>query len=334
MSSKTCFAILNTDQASLQLITAIGLFQCRVDDYHADMNDTPPVDVDLRLVRYFVTVADHRHFGRAATALRVAQPSLSRQIRRLEQQLGARLLDRTPQGSRLTEAGEVFLPAAKALLRSAARAAAETRAAAQPSRITIGYTLGLIVTPAVLAMRREHPDADVQVMHLAWDKARNALLDHQVDAVVTRLPFPTDQLHVTVLYEEPRVLVVPLTHRLAGKESITLDDIADEPMPRIRDSDPAWSAFWRVDPRPDGRRAPDGPFIDALEDKFEVIAAGQAVAITAGGSQISALRPDLTTIPLEGVEPSHVVVACRADDRSRLVAAFRKLAGSHMTAPA
>ena len=223
------------------------------------MNDTPPVDVDLRLVRYFVTVADHRHFGRAATALRVAQPSLSRQIRLLEQQLGARLRDRTPQGSRLTEAGEVFLPAAKALLRSAARAAAETRAAAQPSRITIGYTAGLIVTPVVLEMRREHPDADVQVMHLACDKARNALLDHRVDAVVTRLPFPTDQLHVTVLYEEPLVFVVPLTHRLAGKESITLDDIADEPMPRIRDSDPAWSAFWRVDPRPDGRRAPGGP---------------------------------------------------------------------------
>jgi len=138
---------------------------------------------------------------------------------------------------------------------------------------------------------------------------------------------------VTVLYDEPRVLVVPLTHRLAGKESITLDDIADEPMPRIRDSDPAWSAFWRVDPRPDGRRAPDGPFIDAIEDKFEVIAAGQAVAITAIPHGTT-FRPDLTTIPLEGVEPSHVVVACRADDRSRLVAAFRKLAGAHLAAPA
>src|SRR5258708_30035215 len=131
------------------------------------MPDSPqPADLDLRLVRYFTVVADHRHFARAAEALRIAQPSLSRQIRRLEQQLGARLLDRTPQGSRLTEAGEVFLPAARALLRSAARAASETRAAAQPSRITIGYTVGLIVTPAVLAMRREHPDADVQVMHL------------------------------------------------------------------------------------------------------------------------------------------------------------------------
>lgn len=295
------------------------------------MDDTS-ADLDLRLVRYFVVVADHRHFGRAASALRVAQPSLSRQIRRLEQQLGARLLDRTPQGTQLTEAGEVFLASAKSLLRSAGRAAAQTRAAAQPSRITVGYTAGLIITPAVREMRRQHPDADVNAVHLDWNEARQSLLDHRVDAVVTRLPFPTDQLHVTILYDEPRVLIVPRDHRLAGKESITVDDIADEPMPQIRDSDPAWSAFWRIDPRPDGRRAPGGPFIEALEDKFEVIAAGQAVAISAG-SHISALRPDLTTIPLEGVEPCHVVVACRADDRSRLVAAFRKLAEQHLTAP-
>jgi DNA-binding transcriptional LysR family regulator len=294
--------------------------------------EDPSADLDLRLVRYFVVVADHRHFGRAATALRVAQPSLSRQIRRLEQQLGARLLDRTPQGTQLTDAGEAFLPSAKALLRSAVRAAAQTRAAAQPSRITVGYTAGLIITPAVREMRRQHPDAEVNAIHLDWTEARQSLLDHRVDAVVTRLPFPTDQLHVTILYDEPRVLIVPQDHRLAGKESITIDDIADEPMPQIRDSDPAWNAFWRIDPRPDGRRAPGGPFIEAIEDKFEVIAAGQAVAISAG-SHISALRPDLTTIPLEGVEPCHVVVACRADDRSRLVAAFRKLAEQHLTAP-
>jgi DNA-binding transcriptional LysR family regulator len=89
---------------------------------------SPPVDLDLRLVRYFVVVAEQRHFGRAAATLRVAQPSLSRQIHRLEQQLGARLLDRTPRGSRLTEAGEVFLPRAKALLRAAAQAAAQASA--------------------------------------------------------------------------------------------------------------------------------------------------------------------------------------------------------------
>src|SRR5271163_2644512 len=126
---------------------------------------SPAIDLDLRLVGYFVVVAEQRHFGRAATALRIAQPSLSRQIRRLEQQLGVRLLDRTSQGTQVTEAGEVFLPRAKALLRSAAQAAAQARAAAQPSRIAIGYTSGLIVTLAVRELRREHPDANVQALH-------------------------------------------------------------------------------------------------------------------------------------------------------------------------
>jgi DNA-binding transcriptional LysR family regulator len=296
------------------------------------MQEQPQVDLDLRLVRYFTVVADHQHFGRAATALHLAQPSLSRQIRRLEQQVGARLLDRTPRGTRLTEAGEVFLPRARALLRSAAQAAAASQAAAQPSRITIGYTPGIIVTPAVRLLRREHPDADVQSLHLEWHEPRAALLDHRVDAAVTRLPISTDGLHVTILYDEPRLVLVPLDHRLAGKESVTLDDIADEPMPRM--PDPVWNAYWRIDPRPDGSPAPAGPFVEALEDKTELIAAGQAVAIIPAGAHGSSVRPDLTTIPLHGVEPSHVVLATRAGDRSRLVAAFRKAAQDCLTGPA
>jgi DNA-binding transcriptional LysR family regulator len=293
----------------------------------SDLPPPPPADLDLRLVRHFTVVARHLHFGRAAAELHLAQPYLSRQIRRLEEQLGARLLDRAPQGTRLTEAGEVFLPGARALLRSASQTAARTRAAAQPSRITIGYTSGLIVTPAVRELRHRHPDADVQTLHLAWDEPRAALLDHRVDAAVTRLPFPTGELHVTVLYDEPRLLLIPLTHRLAGKESVAVDDIAGEPMPQLPDQ--AWNAFWRIDPRPDGSPAPDGPLVHAFEDKIELIAAGQAVALVPAG--IGSIRPDLTTVPLHGVEPSHVVLATRADDRSRLVAAFRKYAHTHLT---
>ena len=293
------------------------------------MTDLPPPDLDLRLVRYFTVVVDHLHFGRAAAALHLAQPSLSRQIRQLEHQLGVRLLDRTPQGTRLTEAGAVFLPRAKGLLRSAAQATAAARAAAEPSRITIGYTTNLIVTPAVRDLRRQHPDADVQTLHLAWNEPQAALVDHRVDAAVARLPFPTDHLHVTVLFDEPRQLLVPVDHRLAGKESVTLEDIADEPMPRM--PDPAWNAFWRIDPRPDGTEAPGGPMVQAIEDKIELIAAGQAVAIVPAG--ISSSRPDLTTIALHDVEPSHVVVATRANDKSRLVAAFRKAAQAHLTGP-
>ncbi|MBB5780765.1 LysR family transcriptional regulator [Nonomuraea jabiensis] len=287
------------------------------------MPDSP--DLDLRLVRYFTAVAEHRHFGRAAEALHITQPSLSRQIRGLERQLGVRLLDRTPQGTRLTEAGEVFLPRARTLLRSAARAAAQTRAAARPSRITIGYTGGLIITPAVRELRRLHPDADVRTSHVAWNEPRPALLDYRVDAVVTRVPFAADGLDVTILYDEPRMLLLSRDHRLAGRQSVTLDDIADEPLPRLADPDPAWEAYWRIDPRPDGRPAPDGPLITSIEDKFEPIAAGEAVGIAAGPIFVN-LRPDLISIPLEGVEPSHVVLATRAGDRNRLVPAFRKSA--------
>lgn len=290
----------------------------------------PPADLDLRLLRYFVVLAEHRTFARAAEALHLTQPSLSRQIRRLEQQLGARLLDRTPQGSRLTAAGEVFLPGARTLLRTAARTAALTRAAAEPSRITIGYTANIIVTPAVRELRRRHPDAEVNTAHLPWDDVRHALLDGRVDAVVTRLPLETAKLRVTVLHEEPRVLVVPVDHRLAGRESVTLADFADEPM--IRGSDPARDAFWRIDPRPDGSRAPDGPLAEDLEDKLELIASGGAVAIVpdTGGRS----RPYLAAVPLRDVEPSHVVLAVRAGDRGRLVTAFGKLAHSLLSAPA
>ncbi|MBW8797622.1 MAG: LysR family transcriptional regulator [Streptomyces sp.] len=278
-------------------------------------------DLDLRLVRYFTVVAEHRHFGRAAGALHVTQPALSRQIQRLEQVLGARLFDRTPQGARLTEAGEVFLPRAEGLLRAAGEAAAVTRA----------YINGIFVTPAVRDLRRRFPDAEVRTVHLDWDEPREALLTGRADAVVTRLPLATEGLRVTVLHDEPRVLVVPLDHRLAGKESVTLDDIADEPLPRGRD--PLWNAFWRVDPRPDGSPAPDGPLIGAVEDKFEHVAAGQAVAIVPWVPG-AVVRPDLTTVPLHGLEPSHVVLATRAGDRHRLTAAFRRSAEALLTGPA
>ena len=297
------------------------------------MDDVPltAADLDLRLVRYFTVVAGHQHFGRAAAELRIAQPSLSRQIRQLETQLGVRLLDRDRQGTELTEAGQVFLPRARALLRSAAQAITVTRAAAHPARIVIGYTAGLIVTPAVQRLRRQDPDADVQALHLEWDEPRAALLDHRVDAAVTRLPLRTEGLDVTILYDEPRVLLIPAGHRLAGKESVTLDDIAAEPIPRFPDSE--WDAYWRIDPRPSGSPAPGGPPARTLEDKLEYIAAGQAVAIVPAAAGAAGLRSDLTTVPLSDAEPCHVVVATRAADRGRLVAAFRKSARECLTGP-
>ncbi|GAB2520984.1 LysR family transcriptional regulator [Nocardia heshunensis] len=292
----------------------------------------PPTDLDLRLVRCFTTVAEHGHFGRAAEAMHLTQPALSRQIARLERLLGVRLFDRTPQGARPTEAGAVLLPLAEALLHAGDIAVARTRAAAAPSRVTIGFTSGLVITPAVRALRDRYPGADVHTAHLDSTEPRASLLEGRVDAVVARMPFPTHLLRVVALYDEPRVLVVPSDHRLSEAESVTVDDFADEPLVRVRGSDPMWSAFWRLDPRPDGRRAPDGPVVDDIEDRFELVAAGRALTIAAT-VRPRHLRPDLVAIPLAGVEPSHVVLATRVDDRNRLLTAFEQCARTHLTGP-
>lgn len=277
-------------------------------------------DLDLRLVGYFTVVAEHLNFGRAAAALRVAQPSLSRQIQRLEDQVGVRLFDRTPQGSRLTEAGRAFLPQARALLRAAHQAVLTARAAAPPHEITIGYVEGIVITPAVRTLRHRHPDALVHTRHLAWTDA-HALREHKVDALVARvpLPFPTDHLRVTVLYDEPRVLVVPTSHRLAGKESITPDDFADEHLVPCTGTAAAWN--------------PDRHLVHGFEDKLELVAGGQAVAVVPAGDLRSTLRPDVTTVPIVGTDPYQVVLATRTNDPNPLVDDFRAAARTHLTGP-
>lgn len=285
-------------------------------------------DLDLRLVRYFTVVAEHGHFGRAADVLHVAQPSLSRQVRRLEGVVGARLLDRTPQGSTLTDAGRAFLPRALALVRAADEAVGEARAAGRRRRLVVGWAGDLVVTDVVRALRREHPDADVVTHHVAWDDVREALLDRRVDVVVGRAPFVADGLDLEVLGEQARVLVVPVGHPLAGKEQVSLDDFAHEPL--VRSHDPVRDAFWRIDPRPDGSRAPDGPLAGEREDKFELVAAGEALTMMPDTGPDGRLRADLTTVPVEGVEPVRVVLATRAGPRSELLAGFAAHARSHL----
>jgi DNA-binding transcriptional LysR family regulator len=297
-----------------------------VPDVHSPAGPVLGSDLDLRLVGYFTVVAEHLNFGRAAAVLRVAQPSLSRQIQRLEDQVGVRLFDRTPQGSRLTEAGRAFLPRARALLRAAHDAVLTARAAVPPYEITIGYVEDIVITPAVRNLRHRHPDALVRTHHLAWNDAQ-ALQERRVDALVARvpLPFPTDHMRVTVLYDEPRMLVVPTSHRLAGKESITPDDFADEQLVPCSGTAGAWNSH-----QPVAGRSP-GPVADSFEDKLELIAGGQAVAVVPAGDRRSTLRQDVTTIPIAGTDPYQVVLATRTDDPNPLVDVFRDAARAHLT---
>ena len=201
----------------------------------------------------------------------------------------------------------MFLPRAKALLRSAAQATAQARAAAQPSRITVGYTTGLIVTPAVRELRREHPDADVQALHLDWDqRARCAARPPggrggDPAAVPDRPAARDDPLRraagagwcpstIASRAGNRSPSTTSPTNRCRGcgtpirpgvPSGASIPGPTDAGHPTVRSSTRSRTSS---NSSPPGRRWPSRP------------------AFTA-----AALRPDITTVPLEGVEPSHVV---------------------------
>ncbi|WP_194924280.1 LysR family transcriptional regulator [Catenulispora pinisilvae] len=306
------------------------------------------MDLDLRLVRYFTVVAEHGGLGKAAGALHVAQPALSRQMQRLEHQVGARLFDRTPQGVSLTRAGQEFLPYAQTLLRTAERGLSAARTA-PAGTIVIGHLGDLVITPAVRELRRLHPGALIRTRHLDW-RELDALSERRVDALVTRLPLPmpaaaptpapapmpgptpgpmtADRLRVTVLYDEPRVAVLPAGHRLAGKDTIAVADLVDEDLVACEHTPTIWGVS----------RSAAGPIVppsaeDGYEDKLELVASGDAVAILPAGDRRIALRSEVVTVPVTGIEPCRVVAVTHADDDSVLADAFHRVAAQTLRDP-
>ena len=298
----------------------------RHDAYHAGVNDLGQ-DLELRLVRYFTVVAEHQHFGRAAADLHVAQPALSRQIQRLERYLGTRLLDRTPRGARLTPAGRTFLPRAQGLLQAARQAELAVREQAQAGRIAIGYVEDLVITAAVRELRRRHPDAEITTRHLSCRDV-GALSDRRVDALIARapLPFADDDVLTTPLYEEPRSLVVPHGHPLADRTSVTADELAGEEVAPCAFETADWTSYRIL-----GAGVPP---IESYEDKLELVASGEAIAVLPVGDRRSSLRPDLVTVPVEGAPPSRVVLVSRRGDPNPMIGQLRLAAEAVLTAPA
>lgn len=290
------------------------------------------IDLELRLVRYFTVVAELLNFSRAAAELHVAQPSLSRQIQRLEHRLGVRLLDRTPQGALLTEAGKAFLPEAQALLNAARQAALTARAYAPAGKVVIGYVEDLVITSAVRELRRRYPKADIGTRHLECHEQR-AFSEGGVDVLVARDPLfiPIDEARVTVLYEEPRMMVVPADHQLADRASVSLDDFARDEA--IICSHGGTRSIFPTDSYRPNEPVPmsAGPVIESFEDRLELVASGQAVAVLPTGDRRSSLRARLVTVPVEGFPASKVLVATRVGEQNPLVFDFVRSARTHLT---
>jgi DNA-binding transcriptional LysR family regulator len=189
--------------------------------------------VELRHLRYFVAVAEERHFGRAARRLHIAQPPLSQQIRVLERDLGVTLLHRTSRRVLLTDAGLAFLVEARATLAQADRAiqAASRAAGGQIGQLIIGHMASaeLNVFPRLLPVFRNRcPGVELRFQLLGVSEQFEMLRAGEIHVGFLRLPATDRTLTVKPLVREPLVVALPERHRLAQGRSLSLRALCGE----------------------------------------------------------------------------------------------------------
>jgi DNA-binding transcriptional LysR family regulator len=285
-------------------------------------------DVDLRKLRYFVAVAEHLHFGRAAEALHIAQPVLSRQIRALEDELKAQLFVRDKRATELTPAGQQRLGDAGPLLaRADALRLRVTRAACGQGSFTIGFMPGLIVTEAVCALTSRHPQLAVDVLRTNWDDQTAVLHDGRADVSYLRLPVDQSGLQVRPLLTEPRVAALPAGHRLAGKDTLAIADLADEHLLQDPAAVPEWRDVATEMRDQDRRRA---PFFRTVEEKLEHVAAGRGIVLLPLSTALFYTRPGVAYSHVSDIAPNQVCLAWEATRRSQLIQDFAAIAAEHL----
>ncbi|HEY3503421.1 MAG TPA: LysR substrate-binding domain-containing protein [Actinocatenispora sp.] len=199
--------------------------------------------MELRQVRYFLTVAEELHFGRAAERLRIVQPTVSQQVRRLEREFGLDLFDRTTRTVTLTAAGQAFLPRARAIV-AAEDAALATMAdvrAEQLSMLRLGTSAGLGARLEVLLadLAERAPDVIVE-LHSAPSAARlQEVRDGDLDAAFVRGTGYSPGLDLIPVWRDELVVALPASHPLAARDRVEIADLATVPL-RIapRDANP------------------------------------------------------------------------------------------------
>src|SRR5207244_5280782 len=196
--------------------------------------------IEVHQLRYFVAVAEERHFTKAARGLRVAQPSVSRAIRVLEEELGARLFHRMTGNVALTPAGETLLPWARRVLADIDGATGEVRelAGLRRGRLAVGATPSLTITllpPALAKFHSAFPGIEL-VLHEAGSRDLVAELEQgALDVALVIMPVRHETLETAPLLREELVVAVPHDHPLTARKSVPIAELKGVPLVMFRD---------------------------------------------------------------------------------------------------
>ena len=197
-------------------------------------------DIKLKDLRYLVAVADCRHFGKAAERCFVSQPTLSAQLKKLEDYLGVQLVERQPNNVSLTEAGEQIVSRARRILEASDEVVTLARSHRDPLagrlRVALLPTIGPYLLPRIAqTLRKSLPRLDLQLYEYQTGPMLDKLQGGEVDMGILALPVALEGLEARELYTEPFIVALPDQHKLARRESLRADDLKGETLLLLED---------------------------------------------------------------------------------------------------
>ena len=289
------------------------------------------VDVPLHVLRYFCVLADELHFGRAAKVLNISAPSLSQQITRLEGMIGVKLFERNPRKVELTVAGAELLPLARRVRDDhddVLRWARNRQGSPDVLRVgMIAAGAGALTTAILVSAMQRIPGVRLEMRRLGFFDVKDELLGGGVDVVFAPAPIITDErMRVVQMWTEPRVLVVPITHRFAERESLSILETADETFLSASGGNPEILDWWLVDPRPDGSRPKRGPMADDIDGLLELTAAGVGVNIAGASAASHYRREELAFVPIDDIPPVSILLCSLVRPNNPSVHQFEMIA--------
>lgn len=274
--------------------------------------------MELRLLNYFVAVAEERHVGRAAARLNMTQPPLSRAIRQLEDELGVTLMERTLRGITLTAAGAALYDGARSVLEQVDRLQHQVLAAAGPRHLVVGTLadaaerLGRVL---VDEFRRRHPDIGVSIHEVDLADPSAGLRSDLVDVALTRTPFEDNGITSHRLRTEAVGMVVRDDDPLADRESVLVGDLTDRAWVRLPPgTDASWCRYWTV-----ASDAALGPVMRTIQECLQSVMWNGTSALAPLDQQ---LPEGLTLVPVVDRPPSHLVVAWKTPMHDPTIQAF------------
>ncbi|WP_035982203.1 LysR substrate-binding domain-containing protein [Bradyrhizobium sp. STM 3843] len=288
--------------------------------------------MDLRRLPYFVAVAEERSVGKAAERLRMAQPPLSLQIRKLESEIGTALFRRGSRGMDLTEAGQALLSRARAALALAAEGAESARAVAagRRGRLSVGYMFVLanaVLPKLVPELRRSLPGADLEFVELSASTREARLLDHSVTVALCMPAIRHPEIQAAQIGTQPLMLALPARSPLARLTAVPVSRLHGRPLialPRPGE-EPASSAVAAL-LRRHQVEMPIASRVETVHSAMSLVLAGEGLAILPACAALGAPRGIIFKPFLDATDTFEIAICWRRDVDSPLIRNFRKCA--------